>query len=61
MQTILILLTYRGIVNRIFNKSKLDEIATDSMMLVINENTIKLVNEISKTLTESGRKVVSNR
>lgn len=81
IQTILILLKERGIVNRIFNKAKLDDLATNSMMLVINEKTIKLISEISKknlldlgsnlekkliiliskTLTESGRKMVSNR
>lgn len=81
IQTILILLKERGIVNRIFNKIKLEDVATNAMMLVINEKTIKLISEISKknlldlgsilekkliiliakTLTESGRKMVSNR
>lgn len=48
IQTVLIFLKQRGIVYRIFDKNKLDDITSNAMMLTINEKIIKLINEIAK-------------
>lgn len=81
VNTILILLKERGIIYRILDREKLDEIVSNAMMLIINDKTIKLISEISKknifdlgpllekklivliskTLTGSGKKMVSNK
>lgn len=48
IQTVLIFLKERGIVHRIFDKQKLDDITSNAMMLSINQKIIKLINQIAK-------------